>query len=172
VTDKLLDQYRALVAKVDAFWDHAVATQPTAFRCSEGCDDCCHQRLTVFPVEAMAIEAHLTTMDMDPALGARVFANAQSPDRCAFLLEGRCAIYPVRPVICRTHGLPIRVEGRLDHCPLNFTDAQPSGGIVLDLEQINTLLALVDRLHAEAVGDRVDRPRVALATLATRLEKP
>jgi hypothetical protein len=36
----------------------------------------------------------------------------------------------------------------------------------LDLEQINTLLALVDRLHAEATADPVDRPRIPLADLA------
>jgi uncharacterized protein len=170
VNPDLLAQYRALVAKVDDFWDRAMHTQPTGFRCADGCDDCCGQRLTVFAVEANAIGEHLTTLD--PALRARLSGTAQSGDRCAFLLEGRCAIYPARPIICRTHGLPIRLEGRLDHCPLNFTDEKPVPTIVLDLEQINTLLALVDRLHAEATADREDRPRVPLASLAEGKKAP
>jgi len=164
VTDNLLEQYRALVAKVDAFWDHAAKTQPTGFRCADGCDDCCKQRLTVFAVEASAIRAHLATWN--PSLRARLSDPKESTEHCAFLLEGRCAIYQARPIICRTHGLPIRTEGRLDHCPLNFTDAPPCPTIVLDLEQINTLVTLVDRLHAEAVGDPADRPRVRLSDLA------
>lgn len=163
MTDNPLEQYRALVAKVDAFWERAVDTQPAQFRCAAGCDDCCRQRLTVFPVEAAAIRAHLA--GGNPALRARLSGTADPHDRCAFLWNGRCAIYKARPIICRTHGLPIRVDGRLDHCPLNFTDDVPEPAIVLDLEQINTLLALVDRLHAEAVRDPVDRPRIPLADL-------
>jgi len=166
VTGNLLDPYRALVAKVDAFWVRAVDAQPSELRCAVGCDDCCRQGLTVFPVEAAAIRAHLA--DMDPALHARLSCLDGPPDRCALLRDGRCAIYEVRPIICRTHGLPLRVDGRLDHCPLNFTAEQPEPAIVLDLEQINTLLALVDRLHADAVGDPVDRPRVPLADLVAR----
>lgn len=161
----LMAQYRALVAKVDAFWERAVRTQPTGFRCAAGCDDCCRQRLTVFPVEAAAIVAHLA--HVDPALRARLRHTPDPPDRCAFLLDGRCVIYGARPIICRTHGLPVRVDGRLDHCPLNFTDDEPEPAIVLDLEQINTMVALVDRLHAEAVGDPADRPRIPLADLAS-----
>lgn len=164
MSDDLLQQYRALVAKVDDFWERAVTTQPAGFRCASGCDDCCHQRLTVFPVEAAAIQAYLETVD--PALRLHLAQTADQTDRCAFLLAGRCAIYEKRPIICRTHGLPLRVDGELDHCPLNFTDDTPEAAIVLDLEQINTLLALVDRLHAEATADPVDRPRIPLADLA------
>ena len=164
MTDPLLQQYRALVAKVDAFWAQAVRVQAVGFRCASGCDDCCKPRITVFPVEAVAICAHLKSVD--PALRARLARLADQVDHCAFLLDGHCSIYDARPVICRTHGLPLRVDGQLDHCPLNFTDVAPEPAIVLDLEQINTLLALVDRLHAEAVEDPVDRPRVPLVNLA------
>ncbi len=164
MTSDLLTQYRALVAKVDAFWVQAVATQPTALHCAHGCDTCCHQRLTVFGVEAAAIHAHLATLD--PALRETLRADDGPEGHCAFLKEARCTIYPVRPIICRSHGLPIRVDGAVDHCPLNFTEQVPEPAVILDLEQINTLLALVDRLHAEAAGDPVDRPRISLADLA------
>lgn len=164
MTDPLLAQYRALVSKVDAFWDQALQTQPGAFRCASGCDGCCHQHLTVFGVEAAAIRAHLDAMD--PRERARLHEPPAHPDHCVFLRHGRCAIYGARPVICRTHGLPIRIDGAVDFCPLNFTDAEPEPAIVLDLEQINTLLALVDRLHAEAARDPVDRQRIPLRDLA------
>jgi hypothetical protein len=164
-----LAQYRALLTKVDAFWERALAVQPAAFRCAAGCVSCCTQRLSVFAVEAEAIRAHLAGPAFDPVVRDRLRAEAAEPGRCAFLTDGRCAIYPARPVICRTHGLPIRpsrVYGRVDWCPLNFTGAPPDPTIVLDLELINTLLTLVDRLHGTP-GDPPDRPRVTLADLAS-----
>ena len=46
------------------------------------------------------------------------------------MLDGQCAIYEARPLICRTHGLAIGVDGGLDHCPLNFEKEppEPEGG--------------------------------------------
>ncbi len=159
-----LSAYRALVSKVDSFWDRALRAQPAAFCCAHGCDGCCGQRLTVFPVEAAAISSWLAS---------RAPGRQQAPGRtgaradcCAFLLEGGCLIYPVRPIICRTHGLPVRIQDRIDCCPLNFTEALPEPEVILDLERINTLLAVVDRLHAEATGAPAGRPRIALAEIA------
>jgi len=45
--------------------------------------------------------------------------------QCEFLDGESCAIYPARPIICRTHGLPLRSpdESRIDCCPLNFANS-------------------------------------------------
>lgn len=62
-----------------------------------------------------------------PAIRARVRATAgQETEQCPFLLDDLCAIYPHRPLICRSQGLAIAY---IDHerevievsaCPINF----------------------------------------------------
>lgn len=157
-------RYAALLAKVADFWRRAVAAQPGAFSCRDRCAACCRQRLTVLPVEAAAIRAHLATLPR--AARAAMREPTASPGDCAFLRDERCAVYPARPVICRTHGLAVRAEGRVDHCPLNFTGEPPAPEGVLSLDTINTLLVLVNRLWLEAQGRDPDAPREALADLA------
>jgi hypothetical protein len=48
--------------------------------------------------------------------------------KCPFLKNEECLIYQARPVICRTHGLPLIPPGsnKPDCCPLNF----PDGGLL------------------------------------------
>ncbi|MBM3263166.1 MAG: YkgJ family cysteine cluster protein [candidate division Zixibacteria bacterium] len=90
-------------------------------KCRLGCSACCVDDLTVFEVEAETIRLHypdLLTHEAPHPTGA-----------CAFLdsADG-CRIYPHRPYVCRTQGLPLRwveegnngepVEYR-DICPLN-----------------------------------------------------
>ncbi|MFH2008840.1 MAG: YkgJ family cysteine cluster protein [bacterium] len=166
--EDILARYHDLVAKVDDFWSRARRAQPDHFRCRDGCDDCCRQQLTVFPVEATAIRAFLRVLDpgLRRTLAERAGGIDPTPPSCVFLTERHCAIYPVRPLICRSHGLPVRVDGRLDWCPLNFTHGEPVDASVLELDRINTMLALVDRLHADAMGSAPDRDRIALRELA------
>ena len=70
-------------------------------------------------------------------------------------------LYTARPIICRTHGLPIIYsEGsqrKVDCCPLNLSeDEQPvTGTAVIDLDRLNTLLVAVNALylsHADVTG--------------------
>ena len=158
-------QYQALLAKVDDFWDRALTLQPGAFACGPGCASCCAPDLSVFPVEAAAISAQLA--GLDPNLREQLALHAsRKPGACVFLMEDRCVIYPARPLICRTHGLALRIEGRRDHCPLNYTHDEPAPNAVLDLDQINTLLVLVNRLYLQSTDLNVDLPRLSLRLLA------
>ncbi len=82
-------------------------------QCQTGCSDCCHVRLSVTGVEADAIRALAATM---PAEVRAAFGTGPE-DRCAALDgAGRCMIYDARPVICRSHGAPIRM--RRDSLPV------------------------------------------------------
>ncbi|HLL25790.1 MAG TPA: hypothetical protein VK427_26815, partial [Kofleriaceae bacterium] len=85
-------------------------------------------------------------------------------DQCAALdAAGRCQIYAARPVVCRSHGVPIRLrDGSLPvvrACHRNFTRALPAADCVLDQETLSTLVLAVDR----AAGN--DGARIELATL-------
>lgn len=82
-----------------------------AIACAAGCAVCCHQHVAVAAVEAVAIARAVAGQ---PALAARVAEaadviaplSAQARRRARIpcpLLEsdGRCGIYPIRPIRCR-----------------------------------------------------------------------
>ncbi|MBK7824351.1 YkgJ family cysteine cluster protein [Nannocystis sp.] len=168
--------------RVDAHFDAALARSPAAFRCGPGCESCCHVRIGVFAVEAAAIRDALARLgDRDPALRARLRVQADAPDhadRCALLVDGRCAVYDDRPLICRSHGLPIAAADphdpaaslRLDHCPLNFRDEPPPRASILRLDAVNQPLAVLASLWdadtTHAARSPADAPRIDLADLA------
>lgn len=140
-----------LTAKIDGFFARVEARHGEDMQCRTGCSDCCHVRLSITAVEAEAIRAVLATRPVRP--------NPRA-DRCAALGEdGRCQIYEARPVVCRSHGVPIRLrEGSLPvirTCHRNFTRTTPDADCVLDQETLSTLVLAVDRA-AGHTGDRID----------------
>jgi len=89
--------------------------------CKMGCDLCCMD-YSIFPVEFYSIREALLEDDI---LKNWPFVNDKSS--CVFLNDHKCAIYAERPVICRTHGLPLlymnnNSEWELSACELNFTE--------------------------------------------------
>jgi hypothetical protein len=157
-----------LTAKIDGFFARVEARHGDDMQCQTGCSDCCHVRLTITPVEAAAIRAHVR--------GPLVLNT--NPDQCAALdAAGRCQIYEARPVVCRSHGVPIRMhEGSLPvirNCHRNFTRTEPDADCVLDQQTLSTLVLAVDR----ASGHSGERPlrgpsssdRIDLAMLLTEI---
>ena len=176
-----------LRARVDAHFDQALARSPAAFQCAAGCDACCHVRIGVFAVEAAPIRQALARLaTTDPALRRRVRDQADDPahqDHCALLVDGRCAVYAERPLICRSHGLPIAVPDladatgklRLDHCPLNFQNQSPPRESILRLDAVNQPLAVLATLWSQAgSADRSPdlEPRIDLDALARAGDPP
>lgn len=169
MADEHLVQLRA---RVDRHFEDARARTPSSFACAAGCDRCCHQRFSVFEVEAAPIRDALARLAVsDPELRDRVRTQGLDGalEACALLVDGRCTVYEQRPLICRSHGLPIAVRDpddppsaplRLDHCPLNFRDASPPRASVLVLDAVNRPLAVLAELRAPG------QPRVELAALA------
>ena len=166
-------EYDALVAKVDAFAEKVATRRPGDLECRRGCSGCCAPGLTVSPVEAAAIREHLEGVGERPGPGS-------DPQACAFLTaRGECSIYPVRPLVCRSQGLPLLYpkdvvpaeavmaragEGEVTWCPLNFTESAPDGEDVLDAGRLDEMLALINRRF---VGDRDEAlERVPLEELA------
>lgn len=83
--------------------------------CKEGCNYCCYQTVPVTAPEAFAIADFITSPESSPAAEARtakLIAVNQATQSltprertkrhmpCAFLEDGRCSIYPVRPLAC------------------------------------------------------------------------
>ena len=153
-----------LNAKIDAFFTRVETRHGGDMQCGTGCSDCCHTRLTVTGVEAEAIRAHLVTWEAPRRAALSANVTAGPVNRCSALdPAGRCLIYEARPVVCRSHGAPIRM--RIDSLPVvqscyrNFTQVTPDADCVIDQETLSTLTLAVDR----AAGN--DGSRIDLATL-------
>jgi Fe-S-cluster containining protein len=158
-----MSHWDELTAKVDGFFTRVAARHPADLQCDSGCSDCCHTRLTVTGVEAAAVAAELASWPLPRREALAAQAAAAPADRCAALdAAGRCAIYAARPLVCRSHGAPIRMrEGSLPvvrSCFRNFTARGPAAAdadCILDQETMSTLLLTVDRA-AGGDGSRYD----------------
>jgi Fe-S-cluster containining protein len=149
----------ALWHKVEAFFARVRERYPAELQCRAGCDGCCQRRLTVTAVEAAAIRGWLAALDQPErsAIAARAQASARHPQGpCAALQDdGRCGIYPVRPLVCRSHGVPLRMKEEagpgLTVCPLNFTGhplPMVDADCVLDQTTLSTVLYAIDAAWA------------------------
>jgi Fe-S-cluster containining protein len=168
--DRHLTNYRALVARVDELCRRIESAFAKELACRRGCDGCC-RHLTLLPVEAYALARALAELPAAEAEAIRARARAAAADGpCPLLAGGECLLYAARPLICRSHGLPLLIEGeqgrRIDFCPENFRGiAELPGAAVIDLERLNAALAAIDHLFvAEALGgDAAPRRRLTLA---------
>lgn len=179
---------------VSAFFDKFFKKYSGEMRCGLGCSRCCVANLSVFPVEAQAIEdwfgslgpkkrqelRSLWTTDVDDS------TTSKGPSTCTFLVDHACTIYEVRPSVCRTQGLPLKIASsddsiesdqkkfELSLCELNFPDENkiPDPSEWLDLERLNTLLVIAQKhsgmsLISEGIKSIIEpnTGRVALANL-------
>jgi Fe-S-cluster containining protein len=147
-----LENYKQLTARVDALCSAIAATLGEQITCSAGCSSCCTS-ITVFPVEAAAMRETLEKLPILQAEEIRRHVSRHADDeRCPLLLNHQCLLYESRPIICRTHGLPIiyTADGQhnSDCCPLNLTETDTvSGSSVVDLDKLNTLLVAVNSIY-------------------------
>lgn len=152
--------YVALRAKVDAHVARVERTYQGDMRCRAGCAACCMVELSVLALEGEAIAEAVSAMS--PSARAAVAARASLPldplaPRCAALDEqNRCSIYAVRPLVCRSHGVPIRSGDLIDACSLNFHQRPPSTVPATDVlvqATLSTVLLALDAARAAACGN-------------------
>lgn len=170
----VLAEYLAARDKIDAAVRTIAERRKDDLACEKGCARCCVAGLSVLSVEAFAIQEHLDERGLSAT-------PSPAPGGCAFLdEEGACTLYEARPVLCRTHGLPIRLAASdeerparrslrvLDDaevCELNFTERAPAPADVLDGERLSALLLVVEQRFREAAGLEGSYERVALEAL-------
>ena len=152
VSAPIVNSYAALVAELDLEISRLQQRLQSLIGCGPGCSSCC-KNFSVLPLEAAlmagsaAASAHLQ--------GAGEF--------CALLVDNRCAIYPERPIICRTQGLPIgyldeaRQQIEVSACPLNFPPShQFDYDDLLLLDSFNARLAALNNDYCRAAGIDAD----------------
>jgi Fe-S-cluster containining protein len=166
-----LAPYHQLRKEIDKLCDSLEKKHHQHMNCRKGCDLCC-MAISVFPVEFFAIRAEL---EHNPISGLPV------PDReedCRFLVDHSCSIYPSRPVICRTHGLPLLYmslesdEYELSLCELNFTaydleDFDEKNTFPMD--RINSKLYQINKNFIAGFDDGkyTEQDRIPLADLSS-----
>ena len=117
-----LSYLEILYKKLEAYTQHLSNIHKDRLQCKKGCFSCCVDNLEVLGLEAAYIH------DKYPDV---LLEEKGKQGGCAFLnKEGECRVYFARPFICRTHGLPLKLEieneGQvfdiLDICELNETE--------------------------------------------------
>ena len=163
----VFDEYRALVTKVQQKADDVHLRQAKNLACQKGCAQCCTHSLSVLSVEAYAISESLSAHFAPPKRRA---------DKCVFLDENdACTIYQSRPLLCRTHGLPIRskqgaapssslriLQEGVSVCALNFEKEAPSANDIIDDDTVQALVLMVDQRFRASVGLPEGIERIAL----------
>ncbi|PTL80707.1 YkgJ family cysteine cluster protein [Vitiosangium sp. GDMCC 1.1324] len=168
------ERYRELAAKVDTFFTRVQSRHGSAMQCKAGCTACCHVRLSVTALEASVIREGLAGLPEEERVRLAHRAKQGAPGACPALeADGRCAIYTWRPLVCRSHGVPIRHrepdgETSVSACEKNFEagaglpDVSPD--CVLDQTTLSTVLGALDAAYADARGARRGE-RIRLDTL-------
>ncbi len=168
-----MSEYRDVASKVDDFFTRVQARHGRDMQCATGCADCCAVRLTITGVEATEIRDLVTGW---PSTRRATLASnvAASTSACAALdPAGRCLIYDARPIVCRSHGVPIRMRtpGSLpvvEACHRNFTEHGPAAAdpdCILDQTTLSALVLAADR-ESGGEGSRIDLAKLlASATL-------
>ncbi len=170
------DRYRQLCDKVDAFFARVEARHADQMNCQSGCYDCCDVQLSLTGVEAEAALAAWRALSDERRAAVRATWRPDATACSALDRQGRCAIYDGRPLVCRSHGVPIRFQqpGKslpvVETCFRNFPAHGPLAAdpdCVLDQTTLSAMLLLVDKEHALGAG-RPPGERLPLAELLAR----
>lgn len=164
---ELLNNYRALVEKVDELTARITTAFAEHIACRRGCDGCC-RHLSLSLVEAAALAVACSSLPPERRDLLRDRSRTATAEKCPLLLDGECALYSHRPLICRTHGLPVRImEGdraRIDFCPGNFKDLETlPGAAIVDIDTLNTILAAINKVFASEYDPRRENDRLSIA---------
>ena len=133
--DAILEGLQGLFQQVDQAF-HAISKRhPREFSCKKGCADCCNAFFDVSYVEAVAL--HKGWGKLPRKVKREVLKQAkkamrqlermsghEDPSRvrirCPLLMKGNvCALYELRPVNCRTYGVPTNFQGKAHVCPVS-----------------------------------------------------
>jgi len=129
--ETILNEYRSFLSEVSEEAGRLEEIYRNHMVCRKGCSACCTD-LSLLPLEWYVLRRSLR--ESDPSM-----APLKEEGRCSLLEQDACRLYPSRPLICRTHGLPLLYlmeeydasgartglddpEWQISWCDLNFTE--------------------------------------------------
>ncbi len=157
--------------------DNAVATvaqkHPREFRCKKGCSDCCNAVFDISLAEAMLIKKYFSMLGRKTR--RQVLKKAKEAQKtwdenfvaktiddisklripCPLLSrDEECLLYEVRPVNCRTYGVPTEINGHGHVCSLSgFKAGQSYPTIRLNIIQ-EELLKISGQVDPQKANQR------------------
>ncbi len=152
--DKELENYHSLVRKVDDICAAVNSEFAEQIQCRAGCSGCCRE-ITLFPVEAAAMMMALARLPAGETAKLAATSGTDNGGSCPLLSDGLCLVYASRPIICRTHGLPLLLkvngENQVDFCPENFQGAKSlPGQAIINLDLLNHALVAINELFIKS----------------------
>ena len=130
----IFEGLQGLFMELDRAFQMIRERHPGEFSCKKGCADCCHAFFDVSYIEAKALRRGLDALPrrirreiVKQAKKARRqlerMGHGADPSkvrmRCPLLQQGNtCALYELRPVNCRTYGVPTSFQGKAHVCPM------------------------------------------------------
>jgi Fe-S-cluster containining protein len=152
--NRCLMNYRDLLTRVDRLLDSIQRQYSGHIVCHKGCDCGC-RNLSVFPIEALSLVN--AVQDLSEETGAKIRQRAAAAWfwDCPLLEDRTCSMYTFRPLICRTHGFPLRTQYKgqpsIGYCRYNFKDmSSVPADAIIDLDNINHTLRAI---NASVVGE-------------------
>ncbi len=191
--EQILDRYLILRKKAEQETTRLFKQHKMEVKCSKGCSECCDD-ISVLPIEWFFLKQWLK--ENQDTIRSLMRTRYHGENRCPFLQkdDGSCCIYPIRPIICRVHGLPIRYsveeydltgqrifrtppEYTFAWCELNFLDYDPKhaenlflSDEYIDMETWNIALHLLNKEFIAAVPKDSLPPHAGWFSMSTLIE--
>lgn len=137
--------YRTLISQIEALCGYIKNIHRDSIVCRAGCDECC-VNFTIGAGEYIALKEKIQAL---PECSGNKYRG-----RCFFLKDSLCSIYEHRPVICRTHGLPVRFKD--ENGSTSYSSCSRNSKIIMnetntiDIDSINEKLAILNMLALKA----------------------
>ncbi len=131
--ETIYDELMNFFCSVDQTVEHVRRSHPGEWRCKKGCADCCHAVFDISFAESALIENAFRKLNRPIRrriekrakealrLWNDMIASGRDPGKVRItcpLLDGNdtCLLYQVRPVNCRTYGIPVEINGQTHVC--------------------------------------------------------
>ncbi|OQX96297.1 hypothetical protein B6I21_01350 [candidate division KSB1 bacterium 4572_119] len=177
--EEILFGYQNLLHKINRTCESLEEHYAQHLVCKPGCSACCKVERSVLSLEAYVIEEQLNILSPQRIKKIK-FLHRKDDHTCPMLWKNLCVIYPARPIICRTHGLPIFYHEAeitfIDYCRLNFTNLPEnhkfSHKFVLDMRHFNSELIRLDQQYTKHVLNQDWQPdnRISLREVLFNLK--
>lgn len=122
--------------------------------CQNGCSHCCYMNVAITEFEANLIADYARRPIInfpDPKIYMETFREDEfATVPCTFLIEGKCSIYPVRPLACRLHHNLAQDESNCIIKPM-LENMEPTPS--LNLNEISFWFVNLALRNNEAIGD-------------------
>ncbi len=144
--------YKKLLARLIIIEKSLIKKYKKDILCKNGCSKCCELG-TVFAIEYDILRKAVDKLSQKKKSYLITKLNHSNNRNCPLLINQSCAVYKNRPVICRTHGYPLLIKGKLSYCRMNFKHIKAIGSdCVIDLNSLNTALAAINIAYMREKG--------------------